>query len=314
MLSECAEKCRKQLDGLFEAFGWCNDSNGNSDSTPDSMEVCPYDHHHRVPQKSMARHEASCRLSKMGYSGEEQAAMYDPAVCYEKTKVQSLLIDKPTQQQIIHRAKTSAPVGRTEGPYNQSEYSSEPVDVPQNHKRTICDLTVADRLALYDHVILEAGQQRAPTKQAENDDLYVDLVAKLKKGEEQDGPKSHLEVLAEMRDYKRRRQSYRAKNVHITKKTYTEVIREVIDVHSSELARLWEEEEEEELRASRHSSHRRRSEERRSASVESRSSASSSHHRRHRSRERSEGRDERKQRDLHFSDARHHERKKRKRS
>lgn len=39
----------------------------------------------------------------------------------------------------------------------------------------------------------------------------------------QKGPKSHLEILAEMRDYKRRRQSYRAKNVHITKKSYTEV-------------------------------------------------------------------------------------------
>lgn len=38
-----------------------------------------------------------------------------------------------------------------------------------------------------------------------------------------DKPKSQLEILAEMRDYKRRRQSYRAKNVHITKKSYTEV-------------------------------------------------------------------------------------------
>ncbi|TNN53536.1 U11/U12 small nuclear ribonucleoprotein [Liparis tanakae] len=35
-------------------------------------------------------------------------------------------------------------------------------------------------------------------------------------------PKTHLELMAEMRDYKRRRQSYRAKNVHITKKSYTE--------------------------------------------------------------------------------------------
>ena len=42
-------------------------------------------------------------------------------------------------------------------------------------------------------------------------------------GEEQNEPKSHLELMAEMRDYKRRRQSYRAKNVHITKKSYTEV-------------------------------------------------------------------------------------------
>lgn len=37
------------------------------------------------------------------------------------------------------------------------------------------------------------------------------------------GPKTPLELMAEMRDYKRRRQSYRAKNVHITKKSYTEV-------------------------------------------------------------------------------------------
>lgn len=43
--------------------------------------------------------------------------------------------------------------------------------------------------------------------------------------EEQNEPKTHLELMAEMRDYKRRRQSYRAKNVHITKKSYTEVCR-----------------------------------------------------------------------------------------
>lgn len=41
--------------------------------------------------------------------------------------------------------------------------------------------------------------------------------------DKQNEPKSHLELIAEMRDYKRRRQSYRAKNVHITKKSYTEV-------------------------------------------------------------------------------------------
>lgn len=42
--------------------------------------------------------------------------------------------------------------------------------------------------------------------------------------DEQNEPKTHLELMAEMRDYKRRRQSYRAKNVHITKKSYTEVL------------------------------------------------------------------------------------------
>ena len=35
--------------------------------------------------------------------------------------------------------------------------------------------------------------------------------------------KTYLERLAEERDFKRRRQSYRAKNVHVTRKTHTEV-------------------------------------------------------------------------------------------
>jgi len=60
------------------------------------------------------------------------------------------------------------------------EYTSQPVDVPQNHERALCDLTVADRLALYDHVTGELNQQR--DQAAANEDLYVDLVAKLKRG------------------------------------------------------------------------------------------------------------------------------------
>ena len=35
--------------------------------------------------------------------------------------------------------------------------------------------------------------------------------------------KTYLERLAEERDFKRKRQSYRAKNVHVTRKTHTEV-------------------------------------------------------------------------------------------
>lgn len=45
--------------------------------------------------------------------------------------------------------------------------------------------------------------------------------AKEKRDEEE---KSHLEQLKELRDVKRRRQSYRAKNVHITQKSTKQVI------------------------------------------------------------------------------------------
>jgi hypothetical protein len=48
-------------------------------------------------------------------------------------------------------------------------------------------------------------------------------------------PKTQLELLAEQRDYKRRRMKYRAKNVHITKRTPTQVARAVIGMKMDEI-------------------------------------------------------------------------------
>ncbi|XP_038849112.1 U11/U12 small nuclear ribonucleoprotein 48 kDa protein-like [Salvelinus namaycush] len=330
-LTEFTENCQRQLNELFETLGWRQDQDNCSVQEP--MEVCPYDPNHRVPSRSMERHKATCQLSQIGYSHEEQAEMYDHSLCYENTSITSFTMDKHTQQQVIIQARASAPPIRTEGLYSQSEYSTDPSEVPQNQKRAICDLTVADRLALFDHVTREGIKQKDQAVATNNEDLYVDLVAKLKKGNDQNEHKSHLELMAEMRDYKRRRQSYRAKNVHNTKKSYTEVIREVINVHSVELSSQWKEEErKEEVRESKHGPHRRRSEDRWSASIESRQSHVSSrdghvsHHKRHISEERrkdpspeqSQGRSREKERkkkrkrDSCSPDERPHDRKKKK--
>lgn len=64
---------------------------------------------------------------------------------------------------------------------SSGQYSGQPVDVPQNHKRAVCDLTVADRLSLYNHVIGVLNQQKEAASSS-NEDLYVDLVSKLQKG------------------------------------------------------------------------------------------------------------------------------------
>jgi U11/U12 small nuclear ribonucleoprotein SNRNP48 len=62
-------------------------------------------------------------------------------------------------------------------------YSSLPVEVPLNHKRFVCDLTQADRLALYDFVIEETKKKRSNPHIIENDsDLFVDLAAKVNQG------------------------------------------------------------------------------------------------------------------------------------
>ncbi|XP_028836314.1 U11/U12 small nuclear ribonucleoprotein 48 kDa protein isoform X2 [Denticeps clupeoides] len=324
-LTAFTEQCRTRLKELFDQLGWDQDrhSHGNDEST----DVCPYDPSHRVPRRTMDAHKARCELGRRGYGQDEQAAMCDPTFCYEQASVPRVIVDKATQQQVIHQARASATPLRSDGLYGQSDYSACVPEVPQNHKRASCDLTVADRLALYDHVIREANQQITKAEITSNDDLYVDWVAKLKKDENLSGPKSHLEALAEMRDFKRRRQSYRAKNVHITKKSYTEVIREVIGVHCNELSRLWQEEmkEEEESKIPKHS-HRRDSKDRRSSSTESHTSSRdrhTSHQRRQRSKERSqklsheEENSSKGRRDSHSPEERHrhhHKKKKKKKS
>ncbi|XP_056142246.1 U11/U12 small nuclear ribonucleoprotein 48 kDa protein [Lampris incognitus] len=311
-LTEFTENCQKKLNDIFQTLGWSQDYKGSSQ---EEMEQCPYDPNHWVPTRTMEKHKASCQLRKLGYSHEEQAEMYDPTVCYENTSVRSVTMDKATQHQMILQARAAAPLMRMEGVFWQGQYSSQPPEVPQNHKRAVCDLTVADRLALYNHVTKVISQQQEEVASTSNEDLFVDLVAKLKKEEGQNEPKSHLELMAEMRDYKRRRQSYRAKNVHITKKSYTEVIREVIEVHSEELAKQWKEEEREEKRAVLHS-HSQRQDDRHSALTESHGSdhldRHGSHNRSHRSRERSQDRKSRKKkkkkkRDSRSPDDHHHE-------
>ncbi|KAM9303951.1 U11/U12 small nuclear ribonucleoprotein 48 kDa protein isoform 1-T2 [Morus bassanus] len=177
----------------------------------------------------------------MGYSAEEEAEMYESSFFYENLKVPTVAMDKDLQFHIVKQARAQSAKEGTG--YSEGSYSLLPVEVPQNHKRFTCDLTQADRLALYDYVVEETKKQRSRSQITENDsDLFVDLAAKITQDDSQKGPKSHLEILAEMRDYKRRRQSYRAKNVHITKKSYTEVIRDVIGVHMEELSNHWQEE------------------------------------------------------------------------
>ncbi|XP_025921383.1 U11/U12 small nuclear ribonucleoprotein 48 kDa protein isoform X2 [Apteryx rowi] len=288
--------------------------------------VCPYDAHHRMPASSLQRHAASCRLRRMGYSKEEQEEMYDSSFFYEKLKIPTITMDKDLQFHIVQQAKAES---AKEGVgYNQGSYSSLPVEVPQNHKRFTCDLTQADRLALYDYVVDETKKQRSRSQITENDsDLFVDLAAKITQDDSQKGPKSHLEILAEMRDYKRRRQSYRAKNVHITKKSYTEVIRDVIGVHMEELSNHWQEENKldnaEICEGGKSKSSGR--EDRRSASVDSRQSGGSckdtdsTRHRRDtsrspskqkRSRERGKDRDSRRKREREEDKYHSHKRRK----
>ncbi|CAH1252957.1 SNRNP48 [Branchiostoma lanceolatum] len=102
------------------------------------------------------------------------------------------------------------------------------------------ELTPAQRLAMHNYVVQQSKDvNNRPTISAEDSTLTADLAETVQK-QEGDGKseKSHLEILAELRDYKRRRQSYRAKNVHITKRSATEVMRQVIETQMEMLEQM----------------------------------------------------------------------------
>ncbi|CAG8808699.1 24007_t:CDS:2, partial [Gigaspora rosea] len=61
---------------------------------------------------------------------------------------------------------------------------------------------------------------------------------------ENQGQKSRTELLAEQRDYKRRRKSYRAKNIKITQRTPTQVHRDLIAAYMEDFKLLREFEKE----------------------------------------------------------------------
>ncbi|MXQ96886.1 hypothetical protein E5288_WYG014901 [Bos mutus] len=233
-LSEFVESCRRTLEEVTASLGWSLDRlepGEEAAAAEDEVAICPYDSNHHMPRSSLAKHMMSCRLRKLGYTKEEEDKMYNSDFFYENANVPSITLNKDSQFQIIKQAR--AAVGNDGDYYNQRLYSSLPIEVPLNHKRFVCDLTQADRLALYDFVVEETKKKRSDSQIIENDsDLFVDLAAKVNQDNSRKSPKSYLEILAEVRDYKRRRQSYRAKNVHITKKSYTEVRRGSIVVTS----------------------------------------------------------------------------------
>ncbi|XP_048204504.1 U11/U12 small nuclear ribonucleoprotein 48 kDa protein [Perognathus longimembris pacificus] len=269
-LSEFVEKCCLTLEDATTSLGWSliQLDTGEEEAPEDQVVICPYDSNHQMPKSSLAKHMESCRLRKLGYTKEEEDEMYNPDFFYENMKVPSITLNKDSQFEIIKHARITA--GKDGDCYSQRMYSSLPVEVPLNHKRFVCDLTQADRLAVYDFVVEETKKKCSDSNIIENDsDLFVDLAAKVNQDNSRKSPKSYLEILAEVRDYKRRRQSYRAKNVHITKKSYTEVIRDVINVHMEELSNHWREEQE------KAEDYSEKNEERRSVSIDSRQSGGS---------------------------------------
>jgi len=207
------------LEKIFDRVGWTKEFLQNKTSSA----VCPFESGHRMPASSLEKHIETCEWVKDGYTRDEkEKAIPSSTFFYEKaTTVFSVSIDKSLQNQIL----TSKSQQFNNRAILASKSCEQDKDVPRTMDRAMTELTSEERFAIYDYAVAQ-GKAANVQNIFQLEDLHLMLD---RKQEEPNKQKSRLEILAEQRDYKRRRQSYRAKNVHITKKSYTEVMRDLID-------------------------------------------------------------------------------------
>ncbi|XP_041354507.1 U11/U12 small nuclear ribonucleoprotein 48 kDa protein-like [Gigantopelta aegis] len=190
---------------------------------PEDRVVCPNDEGHIMPPASIEKHLPICRLTKLGFHKDEMdVQLHDyKAVHGDNPDLAPVIIDEKILNDILlnHSLKN-----------NLVYYGKRPM--PATPQQELATLTREERLAVYEYVTEKAKKGNELLNVEKDDILTVDWQAIVKNGglfkDDASKPRSHVERLAELRDYKRRRQSYRAKNVHITQKSYTEIIREVI--------------------------------------------------------------------------------------
>ncbi|CAG8609800.1 19460_t:CDS:2 [Dentiscutata erythropus] len=175
----------KKFEELLSDLSWDIESLKIHEQESKSTITCPFNSAHKVPTKSYEKHYRRCELKYHGITE-----------CGKRKKLPSSTFFYENAPAVITLTK--------DGSMN--------LGVGQS-------LTVSQRLELYEREIAISNQIREENQRQKRDEYQnfdeVWKAVQKKKGENQ-GQKSRTELLAEQRDYKRRRKSYRAKNIKIT--------------------------------------------------------------------------------------------------
>ncbi|GBC02464.1 hypothetical protein RclHR1_04640007 [Rhizophagus clarus] len=177
-----------------------------------SLVNCPFNPAHKVPSKSFGRHFRKCELKFHGIHNELGGRKKLPSSNYFYQNAPSVISLNKEELRQMPEIK--------EGPLS---------------------LTVDQRLRRYEKEIEICDQIREQHRQQRKDvyqnfDQVWEAVQKMK--EQNQGQKTREELLAEQRDYKRRRKSYRAKNIKITQRTPTQVHRDIIAAYMEDFKLL----------------------------------------------------------------------------
>ncbi|XP_064603623.1 U11/U12 small nuclear ribonucleoprotein 48 kDa protein-like isoform X2 [Liolophura sinensis] len=205
------KQCDEITDSVCQALSW---EKVKLKTESSDLVSCQYDQGHRVPRDSLFKHEEQCYLRRHNLTQEDIDELAPSSQFYysKSDNVFSTVLDKETQNSILRQLNPGLATEK---------------EVPITPQQATLELTPAERSAVHQYVIKAAKEAGKPVSELSDALLFADLTRK--EDSKDSEPKSKAEALALQRDLKRRRQSYRAKNVHITKKSYTEVIREVIE-------------------------------------------------------------------------------------
>ncbi|BFZ12273.1 hypothetical protein BsWGS_15312 [Bradybaena similaris] len=219
-MTEFLKEKKEKLYGVLQRLGLSADELLKDEE----KKVCPFNKGHIVPGKSFQKHVESCRLLSAGCQRDELPTLlqnvdfwYENTDSVMKIEIEEKLLNKIIWDHSVQHGQV---------------YTGHRT-MPVSHIDENILLTPEDRLAVYNYVVKKSHEAGKVIPVDRSDELLTtDWGSLVKKGflDAQNNSQyaSKLEQLAALRDMRRRRQSYRAKNVHITKKSYTEIIREVI--------------------------------------------------------------------------------------
>ncbi|RIB06144.1 hypothetical protein C2G38_2217857 [Gigaspora rosea] len=207
------EEYYKKFEELLSELSWDIESLKIREQEIKSTTTCPFNPAHKVPTKSYDKHYKRCELKYHGITD-----------CGKRKRLPSSTFFYENAPAVINLVKDG----------------SVKIGVGQS-------LTVSQRLEAYEREIVISNQIREENQRQKRDEYQnfdeVWKAVQKKKGENQ-GQKSRTELLAEQRDYKRRRKSYRAKNIKITQRTPTQVHRDLIAAYMEDFKLLREFEKE----------------------------------------------------------------------
>ncbi|KAL6263131.1 hypothetical protein P5V15_005932 [Pogonomyrmex californicus] len=193
----------EKIANIVETLGWTVESVTNMDK---EYLTCPYDPSHRLTEKSLNDHLASCQWKAEGY-GKLDVPLSEPF--FPTDSPFCIKIDKQLQEQILKKAKEQNP---------EMQIGMGERLVPRTSDRIVIDFTRDERKAIYDYVIANTAKPNIGEDITNINNFEP---------QKEDKELSFLELLIQERNLKRRRAKH--KGVHTNKRSHVEVLREVIN-------------------------------------------------------------------------------------